>query len=69
VKFTWPYMAQGLLRSKASLTQALRLTPEQSEYLINRLFDRCELDVVIRQDGRISLVARPKSPRGNKLKS
>jgi hypothetical protein len=63
MKLSWPYVAQGTLRSRVNPSRALRLTPDQNEYLINRLFDRCELDVVVQGNGRIALVARKLNAR------
>lgn len=69
MRLHWPYVSGGRLRSRVTPNTA-PLTPEQIEYLANRLFDRCNLDVIIRKDGRIILVARklkaPSTPRGNK---
>lgn len=87
MRLSWPYVSNGRASldqtSKATAathvawlcsranSSAVPLTQPQLEYLANRLFDRCNLDVIIRQDGRITLVARklkagPQRPGGSK---
>lgn len=57
MRLNWPYVSNGRLCSRVA-PDTVPLTQPQLEYLANRLFDRCSLDVIVRADGRITLVAR-----------
>lgn len=71
MKYSWPYVNGGRLLSRTDTALSWPLTPIQQEYLINRLFDRCNVDVVIKANGHMHLLARtikigPARPRGSK---
>jgi hypothetical protein len=65
MKLAWPYMSGGRLCSRVT-PNTVPLDQYQIEYLINRLFDRCTLDVIVRGDGRIVLVARKIDTRSSR---
>jgi hypothetical protein len=57
MKYMWPSLRQGVLYSRDHVPP-MPLTQDQIDYMVNRLFDRCNVDVLVRRDGRIVLVAR-----------
>ncbi len=68
MKYVWPFVASGgILYGRNPLPAPRQLTQIEQDYLLSRLFDRCELDVVFRANGQILLVARkPSTPRRSK---